>query len=242
MANIQGKSNQNKFKKALATLEQAGRMSLAKNDFSYGDVNKECGGDEADYCSDNLMNDFNSDNQTICKIMETSLKGANYLAPYDWNGNTNVYQNITSTAETKIIGGKYHSFGKNTTGKGSCSAAYGYYLLPDGAVVGVSIGNTGIRLSLPCSVKAGEKFDSHWINNHDTWTTTSDCLGFIDVNGPNGPNKEVECSDGVETTNEVENPCVVKTKDITDMFPIAFHDATVEPASNAAMYVFRHAK
>ena len=71
----------------------------------------------------------------------------------------------------------------------------------------------------------------------------STCMVFIDVNGYSLPNKEVTCSqDGVETTTDVTTPCVVDTKDITDIFPVVLHDSTVEPASNAAKYVLNTAK
>ena len=121
------------------------------------------------------------------------------------------------------------------------SQNYGTYILPDGTIIGVGVGG-GNEYGLSCTVPTGEKFDSDWIKEHQVRHSSSPCFGFIDINGPNGPNKEVACSNGVETTTEVEEPCVVKTKDITDIFPIAFHDATVEPASNAAMYVLRSAK
>ena len=73
------------------------------------------------------------------------------------------------------------------------------------------------------------------------------CRGFIDVNGPTLPNKEVTCTEGAnanKATNKVEKPCVVKNnaRNMTDVFPIVFHDATVEPASDAAKYVLTSAK
>ena len=235
ISNIQGAGNRSKFKKSISTLEQIGRMSLAKNGFSYGDINQDCNTDYSSDLSDIIeqnsgelsLLDGDRDIHSICKIMETGLKSFDYKGMVGYS-----YQN----AQVYTIGG-VHSFGIKG---GGCMATYGSYTLLDGAIVAVGTGSHYDGLS--CTVKPGEKFDSNWINEHDTKKTTLPCLGFIDINGPNGPNKEVACSDGVETTNEVEKPCVVKTKDITDMFPIAFHDATVEPASNAAMYVLRNSK
>ena len=230
MANIQGKSNQNKFKKALSAVEQAGRMSLAKNGFTFGDINQQCGqvvdysGDWAYLNSTEMSStDGYRDVHSICKIMETGFKNLNYQGMV-------AYGNMYNTSIV-IKGPRGHN-------------TYGGYTLLDGTIVGVGTGSPDRyhNYDLSCSVKPGEKFDSHWINEHHSNSVTAPCFGFIDVNGPNGPNKEVSCSDGVDTTTEVEKPCVVKAKDITDMFPIVFHDATVEPGSNAAMYVLKNAK
>ncbi|MBQ8460037.1 type II secretion system protein [bacterium] len=72
-------------------------------------------------------------------------------------------------------------------------------------------------------------------------------IGFIDVNGTTKPNKEVTCSVGADTmliTAANYEECVVKndTRHMTDIFPVWFHDSTVEPATNAAKYVLNTAK
>ncbi|MBQ8458871.1 type II secretion system protein [bacterium] len=89
--------------------------------------------------------------------------------------------------------------------------------------------------------------------NHGNWDTGCyydsngqinddfNCIGFIDVNGTTLPNKEVQCSNE-DTELLKKEPCIVKSKDMGDIFPVVFHDATVEPASNAAMYVLNTAK
>ena len=68
------------------------------------------------------------------------------------------------------------------------------------------------------------------------------CIGFIDVNGRNKPNKEIQCSNNVETTTEPEKQCTVKNQDITDIFPVMFYDTTVKPLTNAAAYVLNTTK
>ena len=73
------------------------------------------------------------------------------------------------------------------------------------------------------------------------------CIGFIDVNGTTLPNKEVACGKSATeftATKNVETPCTVKNdaKHMTDVFPVVFHDATVEPASDAAKYVLTSSK
>ena len=100
------------------------------------------------------------------------------------------------------------------------------YQLADGSFFGFSPGITGCTLPIGATVE-----------------DINCSMAFIDVNGLSLPNKEVTCSqDGVETTSDVTIPCVVDTKDITDIFPVYVHDSIVEPASNAAKYVLNTAK
>ena len=70
------------------------------------------------------------------------------------------------------------------------------------------------------------------------------CIGFIDVNGKTLPNKEVSCATSTNTALTPETPCEVKAdaNHMTDIYPVVFHDATVEPASNAAKYVLTTSK
>ncbi|MBQ8460519.1 prepilin-type N-terminal cleavage/methylation domain-containing protein [bacterium] len=86
-----------------------------------------------------------------------------------------------------------------------------------------------------CSKSAGESLNDFLENKYDL------CTGVIDINGAAGPNKEVECSNDT-TAYKPDNPCIVKNSDITDIFPVVFHDDIVEPATNAAKYVLNTAK
>jgi len=65
----------------------------------------------------------------------------------------------------------------------------------------------------------------------------SNCLGFVDVNGPTPPNREVLCADE-PTTLSVNTTCKVTNASMGDIFPIVFYDGTVEPVTNAATSVF----
>ncbi len=105
-------------------------------------------------------------------------------------------------------------------------------ILSDGTLVLYSVAmKTG---SDACTLTTGEKLTQNWIDSHPQ------CKGLIDANGVGLPNQEVKCSD-TETTTDVEHPCVVKKgSDMSDIYPIVFHDSVVEPASNAAMYVFKN--
>ena len=71
------------------------------------------------------------------------------------------------------------------------------------------------------------------------------CQGFIDVNGPTLPNKEVACGGGGSTAKaSTVGDCIVRNNaaDMGDIFPVVFHDGTVEPITNAARYVLNQSK
>ena len=71
------------------------------------------------------------------------------------------------------------------------------------------------------------------------------CRGFIDVNGATLPNKEVSCSTAASTAvASTVGDCIVRNNatDMGDIFPVVFHDGTVEPITNAARYVLNQAK
>ena len=70
------------------------------------------------------------------------------------------------------------------------------------------------------------------------------CQGFIDVNGPTLPNKEVKCSDAAGAVASSVGNCIVRNNaaDMGDIFPVVFHDGTVEPITDAARYVLNQSK
>lgn len=113
------------------------------------------------------------------------------------------------------------------------------YLLSDGSLVGIIDDNHS------CELPIGKVLNEDSINNYDSGHLAEFCLGFIDVNGTALPNKEVSCSDPKDETKLApDKPCVVKndSKHMTDIFPIIFHDGTVEPVTNAAKYVLETTK
>ncbi len=102
--------------------------------------------------------------------------------------------------------------------------------LAEGAIIAIEMDK-----AKNCTLELGQTIDSTWLAAH------AGCIGYIDVNGITRPNKEVSCSDGKTTSFSPDKPCTVK-KDkrfMTDVYPIVFHDSTVEPATNAAAYIFK---
>ena len=73
-----------------------------------------------------------------------------------------------------------------------------------------------------------------------------DCVGFIDINGKQLPNKRVECDNPSDTKpiwDSSYKDCAVKMKGgIGDTFDVLFYDSTVEPATNAGRYVLHTSK
>ena len=70
------------------------------------------------------------------------------------------------------------------------------------------------------------------------------CVGFIDVNGPTLPNKAVKCSNRGADMKSTVGSCIVRNNatDMGDIFPVVFHDGTVEPITDAGRYVLQQAK
>ncbi|MBQ8459964.1 type II secretion system protein [bacterium] len=102
--------------------------------------------------------------------------------------------------------------------------------LADGALFAL---NTG-KLSWYTGTK---KLDDNFYNET--------MMGFIDVNGISKPNKWSDCSNDNDLGFDeggVQSPCVVKTKDIHDIFLVYLYDTSVIPASSSAAYVFNTAK
>lgn len=81
---------------------------------------------------------------------------------------------------------------------------------------------------------------------------TNPCYGYLDVNGPEPPNRVVACSEGVDSyiTTYGKNAlpgmlignCTVKSGDVTDIYPILFYNNVVKPASWAAKSVYQVVK
>ena len=222
ISNTNGAKYRSQFKKSISTLNQAGLMSQAQYDFDYAGTTDACSTtveDAATERPDTVM--------TFCAILNGTLTGQTYQGP------ANNIQRASTESDGKTKSNDY-AWVKTFTLK--TPADYLAYTLADGSIVGFLAGAKG------CELPVGTRMDSTALTGQ-----LKDCLGFIDVNGATLPNKEVTCSDGANKDKAditVETPCVVKNNanNMTDVFPIVFHDATVEPASNAAKYVLTSAK
>lgn len=213
ISNTNSAKFRSQFKKTISTLNQAGLMAQAQYDIDFGMVNAACSSGTGDK-PDQVT--------TFCSILNGTLTGQTYLAKSPYSSAVG----ISSISGFSIS--NYH-----------------LYSLADGSLVAFPKAWTANNY---CTLDVGTPMDATWISSH------GNCVGFIDVNGKTLPNKEVTCSEagstggsGVQNLKanlDPNNPCIVKNDALhmTDIYPVVFHDATVEPASNAAKYVLSTSK
>ena len=149
---------------------------------------------------------------SMCALINGTLTGATYFA----------------TAGAMKVPGTSTPYSINGTAK-VADAAMKAYQLADGSVI-------AFNTITSCTLAPGD----------DVTDLEGDtCTGFIDVNGPTLPNKEVSCSTANKTAVASSvGDCIVRNNasDMGDIFPVVFHDGTVEPITNAARYVLTQAK
>lgn len=172
--------------------------------------------DVTEQCGGKNFQTHTSDvNMSICAILNSNLAGK---------------QGVYRDRDLRTSLG--YSFNGDSVGLSHADGQYTLYLLADGSIIGVR----SISFQKSCSLGIGESLSEK--------LTSGDfhhCTGFIDVNGTSLPNMETMCSVGT-TTKDINADCVVKGRDIKDVFPIVYHDATVEAATNATRYVLQSAK
>ena len=122
----------------------------------------------------------------------------------------------------------------NPTVHGAPSASQYYLTLADGSMV---VFSGAAKPTGGCT-----KALTDTIGTYANATGNATCIGYIDVNGATLPNTEVSCGSG--STAIGDGTCTVPNDaaHMTDIFPVVFHDGTVEPATNAARFVLTTAK
>lgn len=214
------------FKKSVSTLSQAALMAQAQYDIDYSLVSNTS---NASSCATDTVasGDF-----TICGIFNNTLAGQTFYGAY---GSTDVKAANGSDAYT-------FDYVNQLPNK-----AYLVYSLADGSYVGfdpaakncgLGAGNVLNAAVLQQASAGGEGVDPVAAGG------LANCLGFIDVNGPTPPNKEVTCLTPGDTKLDPSASCEVpKTGSaMGDIYPIVFHDGVVEPATNAAKMVLSRGK
>ena len=223
ISNTNGARNRAQFKKVISTLNQAGKMSQAQYGFDFGGTNALCNTEAQNGAGehpDNVM--------SICAIFNGTLSGATYYGEhtnipikdgYTGASGKNYYQINDVDAKTDWL---------TWTGASYFLA----YQLSDGSIVAFHKSLSG------CELPSGVVLTNDYIK-----TNLANCIGWIDVNGTSLPNREVRCSSGKNSIDSGSN-CIVKNDALhmNDVFPIVFHDGTVEPASGASLYVLKTAK
>ncbi|MGN0030396.1 MAG: type II secretion system protein [Candidatus Gastranaerophilaceae bacterium] len=221
IANTNGAKFRSQFKKTISTLNQAGLMAQAQYDFDYAGTTEKCGDTAATENPESKM--------TFCSILNGTLTGQTYIGAIGTGSTAKLKRNNNGTEEAYTI--------KNPITIPADISAYIAYTLADGSIVAFNPNAQG------CELPLGTRLDATALG-----AGLASCVGFIDVNGVTLPNTEVSCvgttATDREATQNVETPCVVKNDatHMTDVFPIVFHDSTVEPASDAAKYVLTSSK
>jgi len=209
IANTNSAKFSSQFKKSLSTLGQAGLMAQAQYDLDYALADGKCSNSPASEKPDAQ--------QSICAIFNATLSGATYVGK-------------ANTITTKD--GKAYKIVGDANGlplaEGGAPSSYYAYTLADGSMIAFNTDYAGCTIAIGTTA---EQFLADEDNNT--------CIGFIDVNGVTPPNKVVSCGSGTTAKRTADNACGVP-KDAahtTDIYPVLFHDSTVEPATNAAMAV-----
>ena len=206
--NSNSKKFSTQFKKELSTLNQAAISAQAQYDMDYGSISSDS--DPSTCASDT----FSASQSTMCALFNSTLSAKNYMGVY---GQAQGYKTGTT-----------YSFTKTT--EGFDPANFLLYTLADGSIVGF---NPNAKR---CSLESGQTINNTVLTDSNG---LANCIGFIDVNGVSLPNKEVTCADGTSSL-DVGTACTLKTtgSKIGDVYPIVFHNGTVEPATNAGFAQF----
>ena len=153
-------------------------------------------------------------NLTMCGLFNSTLSGHTFLGVYGVAKGANassVYQ-----VSTKAL----PALDENIM----------IFALADGSMIGFN------KNATRCGVTPGTPMSAEVLSG-----ALANCVGFIDVNGPNSPNKEVTCKNADDTALNPSATCAANNA-IGDVFPVVFHDGIVEPASNAARAVLSAGK
>ena len=224
IANTNSARFRSQFKKSISTLSQAGLMAQAQYDIDYSTPSAGC---------TSLTDDPESANSyTICAIFNGVLSGhvMTETAPKLKDGTTDYAPSELSVSVTSPL----------------------YLSLADGSLVVFSRDMTACHKTISGTV------------------TGQNCVAFIDVNGTTLPNREVSCQaaaggegeqqqgqgqqgqqgqegqEGQQQQGETvpQTTCLVPNdaSHMTDIFPVIFHDATVEPFTEAGRYVLTTSK
>ena len=230
IANTNGAKYRSQFKKTISTLNQAGLMAQAQYDFDYAGTSVPC---NQGTTQGEIALEHPDSTMSFCAILNGTLTGQTYQG---------VVTNITRQTTNANGSTSATAYSIQNAADGAVDPNYTNYLaytLADGSIVAFNPG------AVACELPIGQQMNGTWIEDHAV------CRGFIDVNGATLPNKAVTCTPdaagsgaGATASTAVEDPCIVKNnaQNMTDVFPIVFHDATVEPASDAAKYVLTSAK
>lgn len=218
------------FKKTVSTLSQAALMAQAQYDVNYQNAG---GVSDPSTCGSQALTSGQSESEiTICSILNSTLAGQTFYGKYGTN-------NVKAAN-----GSGQYAFDELDDGYSLDPDDMLVYGLADGSYVGFNPNAVGCHLGVGSKLadamagavaQQGTQGQEGYVAGHPAGALNN-CLGFVDVNGPTGPNKQVSCSNPSDTKLDPSDNCEIAMTGsaMGDVFPIVFHDGTVEPATNAA--------
>ncbi len=224
IANTNSAKFRSQYKKTLSSLNQAALMAQAQYDVDYSAA-RDMGDAYADENAISQQNvETNTGTTSLAAIFQGTLSAPSITKAYPY-ANTSEPVGPADTVASLTVGSADAS--TKTLNKPL------YLSLADGSMVFFSGSASGCTKPVGTAISA-------WANDADN----VNCLGYIDVNGATRPNKEVNCGGTSGGIAEGVSDCVVSksASDMTDIYPIAFHDGTVEPITKAARYVLTTSK
>ncbi len=236
IANIKSARYRTQFKKSISTLAQVGKLNLARYDWTFSDIDSDPGDGDVS----NAGHDHPDKIKSLSAMLNANLAGATF---YEHGG---VYAYKEGDEDDKNMAYEDAQYPREHNGE-DFQHFFAYktnvlvqriYSLPDGSMFLIS-NMAGTGDGNGCSLSPGESL-TEMLKSTDR-LYKNECIGYIDVNGTDGPNVETGCADE-ETKLDPEHPCVVDNSSISDIFPVVFYNDTVSPASNAAAYVLNTTK
>lgn len=225
ITNINSAKYKVQFKKVISTLNQAALLGQANFDLDYAATNSKCSIEDGD-------REVATEVFSFCSIFNSALSAKKYIGPL-----TNLEGYSINLPEEGALGNfipvasaedgdQYGAF--DTT-----MSNYLGYTLSDGSLIAFH------KDAINCALTDNELLlSSGWMKDHP------ECIGFVDVNGVTLPNKVVNCDDVDPLRLDNTTACIVRSNpsNSTDVYPVVFHNTTVEPATPAGVYLLSQTK
>ena len=231
----QGAQYKTAYKKALSVMSQAVVMNIALEDY---DLSQTVGGDNMKANTAAEDEDDNSQpaggTQSVYELFKNRMNVVKVAGGSDFKattGNADSYTIISYPDEAKTDINGFVAKHVNGSGAGN----EGAHTIPT-----ISSNGTWPTESTLLFFNDGITFifDNTQGDCAAATATTDDnyCFGWIDVNGQKAPNRVVTCDTGSITDSGTDNASCTVTNP-TDIYPIAFYDQSIVPASAAARAV-----
>ena len=280
MANTAGAQFRTGFKKGITVLTQAASANYATEGYDFSGTNGYFGADgtpaaqystaggatdgatigfnTASITGEDTFQDLHRDTPSLFHLFQNNLnmKNSNEINNYavlpadamlSCSGETTGSAMVPGASTATTINGAVEDLNERP---GVANAIQGAGGLAD-LCAGRSLENGGINQGRMFQLEDGMVFTYDPAQAY--CSESNPCYGYLDVNGPTGPNRVIACSEPTPggTNNNFWIPtygrnadpgnllvdCTVESKDITDIYPVLFYGSAVKPASVAAKSV-----